>query len=339
MSDNLKIINNDEIDYNALVLFLFKSKNKIFLIISIIVFISIIYSLLVTPLYKSTITMYPNKEESSSTLSNFQGMASSFGINLGNNNQSFYIPDIIHSRLLKTKLIYHKWKSPKFNDSVNLINYWHIDDQSRNFLNPLNIINIFFKSKSDDDFLVFEQKALLKLSERIFVKTDKNGLIVVNVFMEDPQISAEIANYIYEAVIQITQSNYNKTAKMNLEFIQKRQNEVSKSLSSSENNLKEFRVQNRQISDSPILQLELERLMREVEIQTQVFITLQQQFELAKIEEVKEKPSVIVLDKAFPSIYKDSPKRKLIVSVAFIIGIIISIVYVLIVEVFKIRKR
>ena len=61
------------------------------------------------------------------------------------------------------------------------------------------------------------------------------------------------------------------------------------------------------------LQLELERLMRDVEIQTQVFITLQQQYELARIEEVKETPSVVTLDLGKPAIRKEKPKRILLV--------------------------
>jgi uncharacterized protein involved in exopolysaccharide biosynthesis len=80
--------------------------------------------------------------------------------------------------------------------------------------------------------------------------------------------------------------------------------------------------------DSPQLQLELERLMRDVEIQTQVFITLQQQYELARIEEVKETPSVIILDKGMPSVGIYKPKRFLIVFTAFILSLCFSLVFV-----------
>ena len=62
--------------------------------------------------------------------------------------------------------------------------------------------------------------------------------------------------------------------------------------------------------------------MREVEIQTQVYITLQQQYELARIEEVKETPSVVILDNGIPASQKDKPKRKLIVILASILGLI-----------------
>jgi uncharacterized protein involved in exopolysaccharide biosynthesis len=60
--------------------------------------------------------------------------------------------------------------------------------------------------------------------------------------------------------------------------------------------------------------------MREVEIQTQVYITLQQQYELARIEEVKETPSVVILDEGKPPVKKDKPKQGIILVLVIIFG-------------------
>ena len=95
---------------------------------------------------------------------------------------------------------------------------------------------------------------------------------------------------------------------------------MKEQLTESEDALKVFRERNRSIVGSPQLQLEIERLMREVEIQTQVYITLQQQYELARINEVKETPSVVILDEGKPAVGKDKPKRKLIVIIAMLLG-------------------
>ena len=53
---------------------------------------------------------------------------------------------------------------------------------------------------------------------------------------------------------------------------------------------------NRRIENSPALQLEQQRLNREVIVLTGVFTTLKQQLETTKIEEVKESDYVIILD-------------------------------------------
>ena len=173
--------------------------------------------------------------------------------------------------------------------------------------------------------LKWEKSALEKLTDRISVKENKTGLIIVDVLMEEPELSAKISNYIYDGVVEFTNVNHIEIAKLNREFIQERQLEVNEILTTTENKLKEFRSKNRKVMDSPQLQLELERLMRDVEIQTQVFITLQQEYELARIEEVKETPSVVVLDKGRPAAEKDSPNGKLIIILYLFLGVLLGL--------------
>ena len=71
---------------------------------------------------------------------------------------------------------------------------------------------------------------------------------------------------------------------------------MEEDLIKSEQGLKLFSEKNRQIS-SPALQLQLDRFEREVDTQKGVYLTLKQQLELAKIEEVQAVTIVQVLDK------------------------------------------
>ena len=143
--------------------------------------------------------------------------------------------------------------------------------------------------------------------------------------MEEPEISAEMANTMYPAIVDFTVETHSKQASLNREFIELRQIEVKVQLAELEDALKVFRERNRSIMESPQLQLEIERLMREVEIKTQVYITLQQQYELARIEEVKETPSVVILDEGKSSIEKDTPKRKLIIIISIFLGGVLAL--------------
>ena len=63
---------------------------------------------------------------------------------------------------------------------------------------------------------------------------------------------------------------------------------MKKDLESAQEDLKEFRERNRQVQYSPALLLEEERLTTEMDVKKEIFSTLKQQFELAKIEEVEE---------------------------------------------------
>ena len=323
MNDNkIQIIKDDEIVLRALFQVLWNDRKRIIQITAVITLIGVLYALLATPLYKSTITMYPSGQESGGQLSQLQGMASTFGINMGGGYPSFHIPDIVESRRLKTKLIYHEWNSEEFETPVNLIHYWKIDVTTGISLNPINWIKALFVSDEGSDYntLKWETVALKVLNDRISVKEGKSGLITIDILMEEPEIAADMANTIYSAIMDFTVETHNKKARLNREFIEGRQVEVKEQLTEIEEALKVFRERNRSIMESPQLQLEMERLMRKVEIKTQVYITLQQQYELASIEEVKETPSALVLDEGTPAMGKDQPKRKRIVFLAMFLG-------------------
>jgi len=327
MNDNkIQIIKYDEIDLRALFKVLWNDRKRIIQITAVATLIGVLYALLATPLYKSTISMYPSGQESGGQLSQLQGMASTFGFDVGGGDPSFHIPDIVQSRRIKTELIYHKWNSNEFDKPVNLIQYWEIDGTTGISLNPINWIKALFASDTGSGYstLKWETAALEVLNDRISVKEGKSGLITVDILMEEPEIAAEMANTMYPAIVDFTIKTHNKQARLNREFIERRQVEVKEQLTEFEDALKVFREQNRSIMQSPQLQLEMERLMREVEIKTQVYITLQQQYELARIEEVKETPSVIILDEGKPAVKKDTPKRKRIVIIFLFVGCLFS---------------
>lgn len=74
------------------------------------------------------------------------------------------------------------------------------------------------------------------------------------------------------------------------------------------------------------------RLMRDYEIQNKLLEFIYPVYEQAKIEEQKDIPSVLVVDKAVPPQKKSSPKRMLIVIGAFILSFFFSLGFVLIKE-------
>ena len=67
------------------------------------------------------------------------------------------------------------------------------------------------------------------------------------------------------------------------------------------------------------------QLKREQEIQGYIFQYLTQQYEQAKLEEVKDTPSIQILDTAVEPILKTWPKRTLLVVIAAILSIFIGV--------------
>jgi len=148
----------------------------------------------------------------------------------------------------------------------------------------------------------------------------KTGLIRIVVLIEESQLAADIANYVAQAVTDYIQTENSFEASRDRMFIEERLAVMNEELAQAETDLKEFRQNNRRIADSPELQLEEERLIRQVEIKQQVYITLQQQLELTRIEEVKQTPVIHTLDIAEAAIEKDKPKRMRIVILSLIFG-------------------
>jgi len=79
------------------------------------------------------------------------------------------------------------------------------------------------------------------------------------------------------------------------------------------------------LSELPTLALEYARLFREVKVQEAIYELSIQQYEHAKIMEVKDTPTVQFLDRAAPPEKKSHPKRRLIVMFAFFLSIFCSI--------------
>ena len=82
---------------------------------------------------------------------------------------------------------------------------------------------------------------------------------------------------------------------------------------------------NRRIENSPALQLERQRLTREVTVLTGVFTTLKQQYETTKIEEVKESDYVVILDPPEVPLIRSKPRKKKMVILAGLLGIALGI--------------
>jgi len=251
-------------------------------------------------------------------LSRLQGLAASFGYDFGSTETNFNIPDVVNSRRIKLAIINHDWYFSDIEDTMSLLEYWHIDDKPGLFSRVFGIKETDPKQQR----LKWEERALKKINDRITVnESKKTGLITVSVLSEEPRLSKEIVVFIADALIKYINQVQLKQASENRQFIEDRIKEVEAQLKESEENLKRFREDNRSIKDSPELQLELERLMRDVEVNQQVYITLKQQYEIARIEEVKEAPVVNVLDEGREAVEKDWPRRlRTILITVFLIG-------------------
>tara|TARA_A100001035_G_C27654463_1_gene440799 strand:- start:400 stop:885 length:486 start_codon:yes stop_codon:yes gene_type:complete len=131
--------------------------------------------------------------------------------------------------------------------------------------------------------------------------------------MDEPQLAADIANFISKYVILYVGNEQKHFATKTKLFLKTMLDSSKIDLKESEIVLTNFKKKNPLSLDTPDLQLKRLRLTRNVEVNQEVYITIRKQYELSKIEESKERLYVNILDNAKPSLYKEYPKRLIII--------------------------
>jgi tyrosine-protein kinase Etk/Wzc len=305
--ENLYYIAEDSVSISDVILVLARQLKVIILVPIFFCFVGVIYALfLATPIFTSTAKIMSSSTSGGGMLQ-AAGLAAQFGISVPSiqNEQKWAYPEIIRSRTLARSLLKRKFDTIKFGPSKKLKNILtHNKDYSEIGLN------------------IQEVEAVDKLLSMIGISEDlKTGIITLSIDAEEAELAFEVNSMLIEE-LDSHQQKYNKTKTSEAKrFIEERIIDVEKKLIESEEDLKVFNDRNRRIGNSPGLQLEQQRLSREVAVLIGVFTTLKQQLETTKIEEVKDSDYVIVFDPPEVPLEKSRPKRKNIVILAGFLGL------------------
>lgn len=291
----------------------FYGRKHIILIWFFICFIFGLYYLLtVTPTFVSTAKILPISTNAGSSVN---GIAAQFGFDLkkGNNDldlsSSEMIPDLIKSRRLAKELLFAKFETKKYGSSRSLI---HILSGTKNDSVEL----------SPFDF----ESAVNHLSRSIKIERPAraSGLLLITVSAFEPKLAMDIVNEVIFRLKGLTNSFRLNRLQQKESFIRNRLNTVKNDLAKSEDQLTKFRQKNRNIEFSPALMLSQERLVRDGEVQKEIYITLKNQYEIIQIEMVGMANYIQVLDEPELPLSRTSPSIKatgiLIVFLATIFG-------------------
>lgn len=261
---------------------------------------------LLQPLYTAQTSILPElTKERTLGLAGLASLAEATGLNVGETPVSKLYPMIVKSERILRGVIYHKYPSAARSEPMNLAQYWEINAKNEN-----------------EEF----DRALKKLRDRMDVSFDMRlETVTIAVEMEEAQLAADVANQITAELDDYTRTKRRTNATLQREFIEQRMQEVKRALDQSEIVLKEFREKNRRIIDSPQLMLEQERLARDVEINSTIFIELKKQLEVAKIEEIKNIPIINVLDAARPPVMRSFPVRWQVAFTTFLLGLFFAV--------------
>lgn len=266
--------------------------------------------------YRSTITILPDYGNKQNTLSQLSGLASLAGVNVGNSSPTQIYQNLVTSEAVLRPVIYAKYKTEKYPDSaVNLIQYFKIKP-NKNLPPALQKRKMFLQ----------EMKGLA--NGRVSTDIDRmTQILTITVTMPEPQLSADVVNKIVESLENYVQTQRKSYASDQEKYISKRIGQVKDSLALAEDTLTKFNEQNRDITQSPQLQLQQTRLIRNVTILNSVYLELKKQLELAKIDEINDTPIINVRDYAKNPIVKAGPHRASILIIILFFSSIISGAY------------
>lgn len=273
-----------------------KNKKKILSFNLTVLIISIFYLFVfLKPYYTSSVSILPEYGSKTGVMGQLSGLAAMAGISFGEATPTEIYQNLIRSEQVISNVIYSKYKTIVFPDSVNLIHYFDIQsDESDPAL------------KKRKEFL----DAYEYLNDRITTDIDRmTKILTVTVEMLEPQLSADVANKIVESLDLYIRTQRKSFATEQIYYLEKRIKEVSDSLAAAEESLKRFREQNRIVSQSPALLLEQGRLLRNVEILQTVYIELNKQIELARIEQIRDAPVLNIKEYAKSPVQKAGPRR------------------------------
>jgi len=273
---------NGSLSFSDLLLTLAEQLKVITLVAFISVFITVTYiQFIKLPEYISSATILI-PENNNNNIGGFAGLASQFGVNLPSSEQAdlsspHILPDLLQSRTFGEKLLKKKFYTEKFNSELSLEKI--LNDGKTNLQRERLASNALSELRKMISFNQNSQSAF----STIFVKTN------------EPIFSKQLAEAILIELELLNRFFKSQTVSEKLSFIENRIESVSDDLENSEKLLKEFNERNRQVS-SPSLKLEQNRLNQDLEIHKSIFLTLKQQYELAKIEEIQESSILQILD-------------------------------------------
>lgn len=300
------IIENNELNLSNLFFFILIVIKKYFKALLILLFIFCLYLFLRAPAYSSSVSFYTNYDQTSKIPSSL-GFISSLAGGQSNDSLGFSVSDYINSDNFFNFVLEHDYVIN--GSSVSLVEHLGKNYNKIFSLNPISILsNINRNLNLSNNLSEYDKKlsyAKEKLQSEISHNEDQETFLhtISFIAVNDSELSKQVVEKMFESIISYSNEITNIKGAEKEAFIESRLLDVKKELNDSENELLLF-LENNKAIDSPSLILQRERLERKILLHNQLFISLSDQLEIAKIDAKDNTSSVFLLDAPSTSAYK-----------------------------------
>jgi len=276
------------------------------------------------PQYISTTKMFINDEGGGRT--DLSKIASQFGLatqgtgGFDLSSSSLY-PDIVNSRTFAEIMLDKEFYTDKYEKTLPLIAIFTYGDKPI----PTNIDTLRMVS-------------INRIPNMVEFKMEM-GFFIIEVISEEPRFSRDFADTLISELDKLQRKFKKQNVNEKVEYLEQKITLAKLDLEYNEEKLKIFRERNRNVDNSPSLLLTQERLQRDVEIQKGIFLTLKQQLELAKIEEVQKSSFVQILDYPSLPLRVSNPLKVTTYIIGGFVGFFLAIGLSFLIEYFTIRNK
>jgi len=254
----------------------------------VVLVVALLAVILIPPVYRTEVSFVANTTSGSrlptSALSNagpLAGLAAQFGVSAGadpSESPNFYV-ELIQSRELITRLLESKFRNPRSDSPA---------DSAR-------LVDILRMRGSDPQRRM--EKAVKKMSKSITGNYDNTtNLVWLDVDSQWPDLSAAIANRTIELVSSFNREQRVTRVRSKRLFLEDRVAKARADMDAAEGRLRQFNEQNRSWRTAPALVFDEQHLQRELDRTAELYLQLQQQYEMTLLDEVNDAARITVVD-------------------------------------------
>lgn len=218
-------------------------------------------------------------------ISRLGGLAAQFGINLpdvGAGESPQFYADLLHSTHLLGQAVDRLYRVEAPDGSGE-------DTLEGNLVELYQIVGESPRLRRD--------AAIERLRSQVAVETlEQTGVVRFTVTAPWASLSRQLADRLIELVQHFNVERRQSRAEEEREFLAGRVEEAEEELLALEDSLEAFLENNRSFDNSPTLRFRHDRLQRRVSLQQQVYTSLAQSLEEAKIQAVRNTPVITVVE-------------------------------------------
>lgn len=160
-----------------------------------------------------------------------------------------------------------------------------------------------------------------QLSASVALRT---GLVTLEVTSRSPLLAEQIAQKVLDELTRFSLDTRRSQASSERQFAQQRMREVEANVRRAEAQLEDFYRSNRTFMNSPELRFYEQRLLRDVALQQDLYTALARSAEQARLDEVRDMPSMSIVDHANLPLEPNPRRLPLRASLGGVLGLIVG---------------